>query len=357
MLALEPLVVRPGRHRLPAAPCYYCYSLRVHAVADVQEKGYPVVALHFDALCHCCPLPPAVLPHPAAALPPLPAPSPQEKGYPEVALHFVRDERIRFNLAVECGNIEVALQSAQARQGLASWVWCAALACLVHLKGVSSAMLWQRATSLAARAQLKWCVSASAARRWRPVEDQSHADRLRLCRPHPPCPCRSWTTRTRGTAWAWRRCARATTRSWSSPTRRRRTTNVRGGGGRPLQNGVRLECLGVRLARAHVVENAAGLQASPFATPCALCSATLAPASAPAGLSFLYLITGNLERLGKMLKIADMRGDVMGRFHNALYLGDARERCRILEEAGAWQRCLLCVRFTCVMSPGTGGGG
>jgi hypothetical protein len=37
----------------------------------------------------------------------------QEKGYPEVALHFVRDERIRFNLAIECGNIEVALQSAQ----------------------------------------------------------------------------------------------------------------------------------------------------------------------------------------------------------------------------------------------------
>ena len=39
----------------------------------------------------------------------------QEKGYPEVALHFVRDERVRFNLAIECGNIEVALQSAQVR--------------------------------------------------------------------------------------------------------------------------------------------------------------------------------------------------------------------------------------------------
>lgn len=37
-----------------------------------------------------------------------------------------------------------------------------------------------------------------------------------------------------------------------------------------------------------------------------------------AGLSFLYLITGNLEKLQKMLKIADMRNDVMGRFHNAL---------------------------------------
>ena len=31
----------------------------------------------------------------------------QEKGFPEVALHFVKDQRLRFNLAVECGNIEV----------------------------------------------------------------------------------------------------------------------------------------------------------------------------------------------------------------------------------------------------------
>lgn len=37
----------------------------------------------------------------------------QQKGFPEVALHFVHNERTRFNLAIECGNIEVALQSAQ----------------------------------------------------------------------------------------------------------------------------------------------------------------------------------------------------------------------------------------------------
>lgn len=30
----------------------------------------------------------------------------QQKGFPEVALHFVKDERTRFNLAIECGNIE-----------------------------------------------------------------------------------------------------------------------------------------------------------------------------------------------------------------------------------------------------------
>ena len=53
-------------------------------------------------------------------------------------------------------------------------------------------------------------------------------------------------------------------------------------------------------------------------------------------LAFLYLITGNLEKLAKMLKIADMRHDAMGAFHNALFLGDVRERVRLLEDAGTW---------------------
>eukprot|EP01041_Mallomonas_annulata_P007740 gene7740-15829_t len=51
-------------------------------------------------------------------------------------------------------------------------------------------------------------------------------------------------------------------------------------------------------------------------------------------LSFLYLITGNTEKLRKMLKIAEMRGDVMSRFHNAMYLGDVEEQMRIFEAAG-----------------------
>ncbi|KAJ7946016.1 Coatomer, alpha subunit [Quillaja saponaria] len=51
-------------------------------------------------------------------------------------------------------------------------------------------------------------------------------------------------------------------------------------------------------------------------------------------LSFLYLTTGNLEKLSKMLKIAEVKNDVMGQFHNALYLGDVRERVKILENAG-----------------------
>ncbi|XP_076947694.1 coatomer subunit alpha-1-like [Bidens hawaiensis] len=51
-------------------------------------------------------------------------------------------------------------------------------------------------------------------------------------------------------------------------------------------------------------------------------------------LSFLYLITGNLDKLSKMMKIAEVKNDVMGQFHNALYLGDVNERVKILENAG-----------------------
>ena len=59
------------------------------------------------------------------------------------------------------------------------------------------------------------------------------------------------------------------------------------------------------------------------------------------GFLFLYLITGNPEKLAKMLKIAEMRSDVMGQFHNALYTGDVRERCKILEQAGHYPLAYL----------------
>ena len=36
----------------------------------------------------------------------------QKKGFPEVALHFVKEPRTRFNLALACGNIEVAMETA-----------------------------------------------------------------------------------------------------------------------------------------------------------------------------------------------------------------------------------------------------
>lgn len=124
----------------------------------------------------------------------------QEKGYPEVALHFVRDERMRFNLAVECGNIEVALQSAQELDDRDTWY--------------------------------------------------------------------------------------------------------------------RLGVEALRQGNHQIVEY------------------TYQKTKNFERLSFLYLITGNLEKLSKMLKIADMRGDVMSTFHNALFLGDVRERVRVLRESG-----------------------
>lgn len=45
----------------------------------------------------------------------------QQKGYPEVALHFVKDEMTRFGLALECGNIEVAVESARALDDKHCW--------------------------------------------------------------------------------------------------------------------------------------------------------------------------------------------------------------------------------------------
>merc|ERR1719498_1265202 len=51
-------------------------------------------------------------------------------------------------------------------------------------------------------------------------------------------------------------------------------------------------------------------------------------------LSFLYLITGNTKHLRKMLKIAEMRQDVMSRFNNALMLGNVEERVKIMAEMG-----------------------
>merc|ERR1712137_95001 len=45
----------------------------------------------------------------------------QKKGYPELALHFVKDEKVRFHLAIECGNIEVALEAAKVVEEKDCW--------------------------------------------------------------------------------------------------------------------------------------------------------------------------------------------------------------------------------------------
>lgn len=47
-------------------------------------------------------------------------------------------------------------------------------------------------------------------------------------------------------------------------------------------------------------------------------------------LSFLYLITGNLEKLKKMNKIAEIRKDVSAQYQGALLLGDVKERINVL---------------------------
>ena len=50
-------------------------------------------------------------------------------------------------------------------------------------------------------------------------------------------------------------------------------------------------------------------------------------------LSFLYLATGDVEKLKRMAKIAEHRGDMTARFQNALYLGDVQNRIELFQEA------------------------
>lgn len=121
----------------------------------------------------------------------------QQKGYPEVALHFVKDEKTRFGLALECGNIEVALEAAKS------------------------------------------------------LDDKDCWDRL------------SQSALMQGNHQVVEMCYQRT-KSFDK-------------------------------------------------------------------LSFLYLITGNLEKLKKMNKIAEIRKDISAQYHGALVLGDVKERFSILK--------------------------
>ena len=51
-------------------------------------------------------------------------------------------------------------------------------------------------------------------------------------------------------------------------------------------------------------------------------------------LSFFYIITGNQEKLRKMMKVAEVRGDRMSYYFNAMYLGDVEARVKALRDAG-----------------------
>merc|ERR1719357_537610 len=124
----------------------------------------------------------------------------QKKGYPEVALHFVKDEKTRFGLAIECGNLEVALEAA---------------------KSMDDKACWERLSDMALK--------------------QGNHQVVEMCY--------------------------------------QRTKNFD-------------------------------------------------------RLSFLYLTTGNTEKLRKMLKISEIRKDVSGHLHNALYCGDIEERIKVLKQVG-----------------------
>ncbi|RWS28728.1 coatomer subunit alpha-like protein [Leptotrombidium deliense] len=132
----------------------------------------------------------------------------QKKGYPEVALHFVKDEKTRFALALECGNLEVALEAA------------------------------------------------------RTLDDKT----------------------------CWERLGEA-----------------------------------ALLQGNHQIVEMAYQRTKNFDK-----------------LSFLYLITGNLEKLRKMMKIAEIRKDTSGQFQIALFLGDVNERVKILKNCGQMSLAYLC---------------
>lgn len=51
-------------------------------------------------------------------------------------------------------------------------------------------------------------------------------------------------------------------------------------------------------------------------------------------LSFLYLASGSSDKLHRMQKIAESRGDAMSKFHNALYTGDVESRIAVMREVG-----------------------
>ena len=63
-----------------------------------------------------------------------------------------------------------------------------------------------------------------------------------------------------------------------------------------------------------------------------------------AKLSFLYAVAGETEKLGKMLKISEIRGDVMSWYHNALYLGDKAAQVRALAQTGQLPLAFLCAQ-------------
>ncbi|KKK25019.1 hypothetical protein P175DRAFT_0504781 [Aspergillus ochraceoroseus IBT 24754] len=58
-------------------------------------------------------------------------------------------------------------------------------------------------------------------------------------------------------------------------------------------------------------------------------------------LSFLYLSTGDQEKLSRMAKIAEHRGDFTSRFQNAIYRGDVEDRIQMFKEVDQYPLAYL----------------
>ncbi|RAK96156.1 coatomer subunit alpha [Aspergillus ibericus CBS 121593] len=58
-------------------------------------------------------------------------------------------------------------------------------------------------------------------------------------------------------------------------------------------------------------------------------------------LSFLYLATGDQEKLARMAKIAEHRGDFTSRFQNAIYRGDVEDRIQMFKEVDLYPLAYL----------------
>jgi coatomer protein complex subunit alpha (xenin) len=58
-------------------------------------------------------------------------------------------------------------------------------------------------------------------------------------------------------------------------------------------------------------------------------------------LSFLYLATGDQEKLARMAKIAEHRGDFTSRFQNALYRRDVEDRIQMFKEVDLCKLIIL----------------
>ncbi|KAL5042920.1 hypothetical protein BDW71DRAFT_133023 [Aspergillus fruticulosus] len=58
-------------------------------------------------------------------------------------------------------------------------------------------------------------------------------------------------------------------------------------------------------------------------------------------LSFLYLSTGDQEKLSRMAKIAEHRGDFTSRFQNAIYRGDVDDRIQMFKEVDLYPLAYL----------------